>query len=893
MSWPVNLRDLPAGVFQKVFSPENVSVRPAGTPLTSLSFPKSRSALWDVSPVGEKLCLQLCSPRMPRLLLREKALRLAQRHARRCKKSHVPFFFLGSVSVDADEEGVTVNLDRFDPGRDQPGTSDRVPTVLIPADVLVPCVFSTQKTCDDNVQSEAELYSSSSDLQRYVSGRQTLNLSQLIKVKGRINCQLLADTALFDLSWSYVCPSTCLDVQPVRAIPIIPTALHRSLTSLGLAAPPPTIHRRGFLTMDKTRKLVLVLESDPKASKLPLVGLWMSGVIHVCNPQVWAWCLRFLFSSALQDRVLSENGSFLLVIFGSTHRDPQFFQCRGSGSDGGQMDCRLLSATEAVTLYQEVKPADQQTLHFDLSPERHVRQIQVLRHAQGSFSSGAPSPAVLSISNHDSGVEDDDGSPRPSRSPHFPAQQTLHVQPSVPELSLLIENSFISNHNLQQDTDWSPHNQPPPSENAPSSAPPAHLHSTPIADLPRPCTCCPAHAHECTPVVPSVFHGPTQTSAPSSLHPAPFPLPDSASPDTCPVSCSAVLPVPVPENEDPPFPNPASPTLLACQCSKGPQAGGISLDVYVQQLYILQAKVEKLLENQGEPPAPKTVTSIAVETGASLYWGDQTPPTPISEPHAASSLSPAPHDYFIRSVGGAEDRSIARQEALRPTANHPRRRQEVQQRDADGLILQNIASNSIFGSEAAGIIEDNALIDREERGWPFKEDNMLVMLQRFSPDSLMLHNNMSMDSLNYLTKAQKKNRRQTERGRAQPPTLSQLFREGDAIQNAASGRQLQRGQASGERARPGPTHTATQHVRGHPEFLHQSPEKDVCELPPRRRQTERGRAQPPTLSQLFREVRSKMQLLAGNNEDKENTAARKPVGNVLDLDQLSQLPNFL
>lgn len=28
-----------------------------------------------------------------------------------------------------------------------------------------------------------------------------------------------------------------------------------------------------FLTMDQTRKLLLLLESDPKASSLPLVGL--------------------------------------------------------------------------------------------------------------------------------------------------------------------------------------------------------------------------------------------------------------------------------------------------------------------------------------------------------------------------------------------------------------------------------------------------------------------------------------------------------------------------------------------------------------------------------------------------------------------------------------------
>lgn len=318
--------------------------------VTALSFPKSRSALWDGRPAGQKLHLQLCTHRKPRLVLMEKALRLAQRHARQSNKRRLLCFFMGSVSVDADEEGVTMTLDRFDPGRDQAGTSDRIPSALLPGDVLVPCLFSSQMS-DSIVQSEAELHHCFKALQQCVSSRQTLDLGQLIKVRGHVFCSQQCDAAMFSLSWSSVCPSISVDVQPVQPVPIIPTALLRSLTSINRPLPHAASRQRGFLTMDQTRKLLLMLESDPKTSTLPLVGLWLSGVTHVYNPQVWTWCLRFLFSSTLQDRVLSESGCFLLVLFGSTHRVPQFFQCRGPGS-GAQMDYQLLSASQSVTLYQ-------------------------------------------------------------------------------------------------------------------------------------------------------------------------------------------------------------------------------------------------------------------------------------------------------------------------------------------------------------------------------------------------------------------------------------------------------------------------------------------------------------------------------------------------------------
>uniref|UniRef100_A0A3Q2Q7S4 STIL centriolar assembly protein n=1 Tax=Fundulus heteroclitus TaxID=8078 RepID=A0A3Q2Q7S4_FUNHE len=536
MSYPVNLQALPGEVLQEVFTPENMRGRRSLSSLAQLTFPKSRSALWDGSPAGEKLRLQLCSHRNPRLVLLEKALRLAQRHARRCNKPRLQCFFLGSLSVNEDEEGITVTLDRFDPGRDQVGTADLVPSALLPGDVLVPCWFSPQSEADAVVQSEAELHQCFKALQQAVSGRQTLHLSQLLKVRGQVLCSQTSDAASFSLGWSAVCPGVGVDVQPVRAVPIIPTALLRSLTSVGRPAERAG-RQRGFLTMDQTRKLVLLLESDPKASSLPLVGLWLSGVAHISNPQVWAWTLRFMFGAALQDRVLSEAGCFLLVVFASTHRTPQFFQCRQTqpGPSPG-LDFQLLTATQSLTLYQ-VAPVDGRALRCELDPEDRGRQAEVFRAAQSSFNGTAPPAAGPSVSDQDSGVEDEDFSPRPSPSPHPPAPQVRRLQPSVPELSLLIDSSFSSNHSGGP-ASGSAHKAPPASPCCPgsasSSAPaaPPHLHSTPNPDLQQPCSCCSSHAYGCTSIYPSPAALPPATAAPHFHLQTPFGL-RAAPPPSC------------------------------------------------------------------------------------------------------------------------------------------------------------------------------------------------------------------------------------------------------------------------------------------------------------------------------------------------------------------------
>uniref|UniRef100_A0A3B4B7V7 STIL N-terminal domain-containing protein n=1 Tax=Periophthalmus magnuspinnatus TaxID=409849 RepID=A0A3B4B7V7_9GOBI len=314
------------------------SFRRVTNSLSTLSFPKSRCALWDGTPTGDKMLLHLS----PCVQLTEKALRLAQRHVRHSSRPQLHCFFLGSVCVDLGEEGVTVTLDRFDPGRDQNGI--RVPSASLPGDMCASCVFTSDPSA--LVQSEAELHQA---LQQSICGRQSLDLSQILRLRLHVVWTQALDSTHFSLTWSCVSPATSVHVEPIRAVHVIPTALLRSLTSP--ARPAANSRQKGFVTMDQTRKLLLLLESDPKALSLPLVGVWFSGATHVHSPQVWAWILRFLYSAAIQDRVLSESGSFLLLLFASTHRAPQFFQCKVNGPE---LCYQLLTGNHNVNIHPSI-----------------------------------------------------------------------------------------------------------------------------------------------------------------------------------------------------------------------------------------------------------------------------------------------------------------------------------------------------------------------------------------------------------------------------------------------------------------------------------------------------------------------------------------------------------
>nr|XP_033772169.1 SCL-interrupting locus protein isoform X2 [Geotrypetes seraphini] len=445
MSIQINMKNLPSYVTEVTERQMNAKNISSGMPF---SFPPSKVALWDPTPMGDAIGLHLSYYRNPKLQVAEKAVRLAYRHAKNEKKLF-SCFFLASLTIDDDDEGVTLVIDRFDPGREVTGSFKKVPTAFLPGDFLIPCSVDIQRPSSGNliIHTAEDFSLAFKGLQYHLCSKEALDPSKLITMRAHIAYTENMDNLNFEFHWAAVTLMNTFECTPIKPVPVIPTALARNLRSHINIAQVQGVPKCGYLTMDQTRKLLLILESDPKAYTLPLVGIWLSGITHIHSPLVWTCCLRYIFSSSIKERVLSESGHFLIVLYSLTHREPEFYECLLC-SGYKELDTQLLTSNEAVHLFQNVEPSDRQPFLFELSAENHNAEMVFFNEASKNASvrivHQSSSPNKLSVSDHDSGVEDEDFSPRPTPSPHPSAQQISRIQPSVPELSFICDGSFAS-----------------------------------------------------------------------------------------------------------------------------------------------------------------------------------------------------------------------------------------------------------------------------------------------------------------------------------------------------------------------------------------------------------------------------------------------------------------
>ncbi|CAD7684327.1 unnamed protein product [Nyctereutes procyonoides] len=435
------------------FAGPQINTRFPSSKMIPFYFPPSKCALWNPMPVGDFIYLHLNYYRNPKLVVTEKTIRLACRHAKQNKKS-LPCFLLGSLIVDEDEESMTLTVDRFDPGREVPESLERTPTASLPGDFVIPCKIHTQGLCSKEIIAhDADDFSSAfTALQHHVCSKDSLDCGKLLSLRVHITSRESLDIVDLDLHWAAVTLANTFKCTPVKPIPIIPTALARNLSSNLNISQVQGTYKYGYLTMDETRKLLLLLESDPKVCSLPLVGIWLSGIIHIYSPQVWACCLRYMFSPSIQERVFSESGNFIVVLYSVTHKDPEFYECLPCDGRSSDLQFRLLTSKETLHLFKNVEPSDKNSIHFELTAESQNAETEffnkISKNISTKRSSQKLSPGKMPINDHDSGVEDEDFSPRPIPSPHPVSQKVPKIQPSVPELSLVLDGNFIESNPL-------------------------------------------------------------------------------------------------------------------------------------------------------------------------------------------------------------------------------------------------------------------------------------------------------------------------------------------------------------------------------------------------------------------------------------------------------------
>ena len=193
---------------------------------------------------------------------------------------------------------------------------------------------------------------------QFANGRShSLKSSLRLRAVGHVTTStraLLAATLRFEA----VVPDESFCFQQIRPPPLLSTPLSLKLACATRTDSLAGVWSAGYLTLNRTRKVVPLLETDPAVSLAPLVGVWVGvgggvgGGIgggdgnggqspqppspHT-NPFIVAACVRFLKDAKIRERVFVDSDqTFLLALFSGHSTD--YFEVTRALRVGDELD---------------------------------------------------------------------------------------------------------------------------------------------------------------------------------------------------------------------------------------------------------------------------------------------------------------------------------------------------------------------------------------------------------------------------------------------------------------------------------------------------------------------------------------------------------------------------
>ncbi|XP_052257477.1 SCL-interrupting locus protein homolog isoform X2 [Dreissena polymorpha] len=400
-----------------------------------LKFPSTKNVLWDHETLGESQTLHISAYRRPRLCVSEKILRFGQRHVDTSTEKNLSCVLVGSLAIDDDGMGVQFKVERLDTACD-PNSSTR----LAAGDMLIP--FTVQNGSKERGSTEEDYVNAIKMLTQRCSSKDPVDLGNFLLVKGWCSFYTTGDTSVHHVEFEMVTMATEVKVTPITPVPIVPTALSKNLSGPMSISHMQGTPKTGYLTMDHTRKLLLVLESDPKVSNLPLVGIWVSGVSYVYSPYIWACCLRYLHNSHITDRVCSPPDPFLLVLYNPTHSKPEFYECCTAKGDN-KLTFDLCVGYDALQI-NKMSAGSTDILELDLKSVTEGQKQEQFMSALAHVASSSQNESRRSLSPDP--VSSDDITPRLKPAPY--KSRLPMVQSMVPEVTLFFgdeDTTFVPN----------------------------------------------------------------------------------------------------------------------------------------------------------------------------------------------------------------------------------------------------------------------------------------------------------------------------------------------------------------------------------------------------------------------------------------------------------------
>ncbi|CAF0961196.1 unnamed protein product [Rotaria magnacalcarata] len=292
------------------------------------------SSLWDSTPIGKSIYLRSCQREQlsPQLILEDKVFRSAIR-LQHGSTYRAQLQFVGTLIIDDETQRLTYVIDRLQLSDSTTNETNNqhslLPSKQLNGEFLIPI------RCDN--KSSTTINSTSSLIQEgikiidvYCRSSLPIELHQFSFLHGQMLSRL-SPSINADLSFDLLTIKNSFKLAPINSeyVQILPTALLKNLSSPtgnGVYINQPHFGYCGLDRMSKN-KILLILENDPQACALPLVGIWVSGIVDVQCAFVWAACLRYCMNSSLKQRLRTgininntTQQSFLLACYLSTSR---------------------------------------------------------------------------------------------------------------------------------------------------------------------------------------------------------------------------------------------------------------------------------------------------------------------------------------------------------------------------------------------------------------------------------------------------------------------------------------------------------------------------------------------------------------------------------------------